>query len=310
MTTMAPRPSNSSRAAARRGISLWQAAVRPQTLERYRRAVRLLWPFVQFVHTFSELDACAADWVELMWGRGLPLGTIGDALSGLQCLWPQCRRQLHLSWRLFRTWRRLEPPCRAPPLPAEVASAFLAWCVFTNQLELGVLVGLGFHCLLRTGELLSLKLEDVQLGAARAVLNLRLTKTSRRAGAFEAVTVSDAAVVEALRTLVSIRAAQGLPGVIWMHSAQRFRTSFRHMCSCFHLQNLNFQPYSLRRGGGTFLLQHGVALEQILLRGRWQSLAAARVYLQDGLANLTDIRLSTASKELLSRFNSHFTASP
>ncbi|CAE7580461.1 Dnmt3c [Symbiodinium natans] len=196
---------------------------------RYRRAVRLLWPFVQFVHTFSELDACAADWVELMWGRG---------------------------------------------------------------------------------ELLSLKLEDVQLGAARAVLNLRLTKTSRRAGAFEAVTVSDAAVVEALRTLVSIRAAQGLPGVIWMHSAQRFRTSFRHMCSCFHLQNLNFQPYSLRRGGGTFLLQHGVALEQILLRGRWQSLAAARVYLQDGLANLTDIRLSTASKELLSRFNSHFTASP
>ena len=74
MTTMVLRFTSSLRAFASRGISLWQAAVRPQTLERYRRAVRLLWLFVQNAQNFSELDACDADWVEL------------------ECLWAQCPR--------------------------------------------------------------------------------------------------------------------------------------------------------------------------------------------------------------------------
>ena len=39
------------------------------------------------------------------------------------------------------------------------------------------------------------------------------------------------------------------------------------------------------------------ALEQILLRGRRQSLPTARLYMQDGLANLATIRCSTAANE-------------
>ena len=143
--------SNADRAAARRGVSLWNATIKLATLLRYQAAVRLVLPFLEGVRSFSEVDGALSDWIDLAWGQGLPLGTIGDALSGMQHLWPQCRRQLHHSWRDFRAWRKIEPPCRAPPLPARLASAFLAWCVFHDELALGVLVGLGFHCLLRTG---------------------------------------------------------------------------------------------------------------------------------------------------------------
>ena len=125
--------SNAERAASRRGVSLWNATIKLATLLRYQAAVRLVLPFLEF----QEVGGALSDWNELAWGQGLPLGTIGDALSGMQHLWPQCRR-------------KIEPPCRAPPLPARLASAFLAWCVFHDQLALGVLVGLGFHCLLRT----------------------------------------------------------------------------------------------------------------------------------------------------------------
>ena len=98
------------------------------------------------------------------------------------------------------------------PLPASLASAFMAWCVLSDRLTLGVLIGLGFHCLLRTGELLFLQLEHVKLGDSSAILNLKLTKSGRCSRAFEAVTVSDAGVLTALRTLCEIRAVQYLPG--------------------------------------------------------------------------------------------------
>ena len=157
--------SNAERAASRKGSSLWNSTVKLATLLRYQASVRLVLPFLEGVRSFPEVDGAVSDWIDLAWGQGLPLGTIGDALSGMQHLWPQCRRQLHHSWRLFRAWRKIEPPSRAPPLPARLASAFLAWCVFHGDLTLGVLIGLGFHCLLRTGELLALRIQDVHMSA-------------------------------------------------------------------------------------------------------------------------------------------------
>ena len=307
---MVIRITPTERARKRTGISLWTASVQVRTLQRYRKAVSVLLPFIAEVTNFAELDGAICDWIEVMWARGETLGIIGDALSGMHAFWPQCRRQLLISWKLFKTWRRLEPPQRAPPLPAQVASAFLAFCVEQHQLELGVLVGLGFHCLLRTGELLTLSLDDIWLGSSRAVVNLRVTKTSQRSGSYEAVTVSDRAVIKLLETLLFVRQAKLCPGTIWLGSHQSFRIAFRHLCKSFHLQAQGFHPYSLRRGGGTFLLQQGVALEHILLRGRWQSMKAARVYLQDGMATLADIKLSSQSLALVANYNSHFTASP
>ena len=55
------------------------------------------------------------------------------------------------------------------------------------------------------------------------------------------------------------------------------------------IMHLNPKSYSLRRGGGTFLPQQGVAMETILLRGRWRSLAVACLYLQDGLAMIPSL---------------------
>ena len=63
------------------------------------------------------------------------------------------------------------------------------------------------------------------------------------------------------------------------------------------------KPYSLRRGGATFLLQEGVPLDVILLRGRWKSLAVARIYLQDGLAQIPHLRISKSDAARLSVFS-------
>lgn len=64
------------------------------------------------------------------------------------------------------------------------------------------------------------------------------------------------------------------------------------------------KPYSLRRGGATFLLQVGVPFESILVRGRWRSLAVARLYLEDGLAQLPPLRLEASALQMVHRWAS------
>ena len=77
---------------------------------------------------------------------------------------------------------------------------------------------------------------------------------------------------------------------------------FAECVNAFHLTELNFKPYSLRRGGATHgYIQQGV-LEAILLRGRWHSLAVARLYLEDGLAQLPNLKLPPPSLHRLRSF--------
>ena len=67
----------------------------------------------------------------------------------------------------------------------------------------------------------------------------------------------------------------------------------------FELERLNYKPYSLRRGGATHdYMQKGI-LEPILLRGRWHSIAVARLYLEDGLAQLPTLCLPQSTLQTL-----------
>lgn len=78
---------------------------------------------------------------------------------------------------------------------------------------------------------------------------------------------------------------------LWPHSAQAFRDKFESYMRFFNIEHLKMKPYSLRRGGATFLLQEGLPLDCILLRGRWKSLGVARLYLEDGLAQIPQLRV-------------------
>ena len=57
--------------------------------------------------------------------------------------------------------------------------------------------------------------------------------------------------------------------------------------------------YSLRRGGATWsFLNHG-SMERTLLRGRWSSSATARIYLQDAVAGVSDLKLGSEIRKNL-----------
>lgn len=140
------------RRAARAGINLYDSSITFRTRQRYQAGIKAILPVLETTGTYEELETAAEEWVELQWELGSTLGLIGDALCGLQFYWPGIKPSLKPAWRLFKNWRRLEAPLRAPPIPAVVVRAFITYLVEREKVAAAFLIALGFHAYLRTGE--------------------------------------------------------------------------------------------------------------------------------------------------------------
>eukprot|EP00435_Cladocopium_sp_Y103_P028366 s1320_g7.t1 len=198
--------------------------------------------------SLRDLDSVVAEWVEYQWARGAPLALISDCLCGLHFFWPEWRGLLRESWRLFKSWRRIEVPTRAPPLTVVLARAFVARAVHLNRLRLAALIAVGFHALLRTGELLELRFCDLEFSEECGVVSLKASKSGLRTGSQEAVALRDPLCLQILDVLFSTTAHH--PGdKLWPHSGQAFRLAFKRLVTFFHAETFLFKPYSLRRGG-------------------------------------------------------------
>ena len=105
------------------------------------------------------LTVLASRVIEELWEEGDSRYLAQDILASLQHYEPQLKRKLMQSWRLVRAWQQHEIPSRAPPL-TPTALAVLAGWLHQHVPELGLAVVV-FHGLLRTGELFSIKNQDI-----------------------------------------------------------------------------------------------------------------------------------------------------
>jgi len=302
--------SSKERAEARLGISLRDSGITEKTRLRYRGALALLLPFILGVSATEELDHIVEEWIEMHWAKGTTLGQIGDALCGLQFYCPEFKGSLRGSWRLYKNWRRLEIPCRAPPISAQIVRAFINFLIECEEVSGAFIIALAFHAYLRTGEAVALLFSDLQVNDSTGVVTVRGGKSGLRNNMDEAIALYDQGVLKLARLAKLLPHAQQPRAKVWNKSPSSFRKLF-HQCVCrFQLQKLELKPYSLRRGGATHDYMKKGILEPILLRGRWHSLQVARLYLEDGLAQLPSLQLPKLQQHRLNLaaapFNSFF----
>lgn len=289
---------------ARKGLALRDAGVTDKTRCAYFVALSLLMPFIENVQSESELDLSCAEWVELAWEDGESLYTVGNALSGLHFYEPMTKRKIPSAWRLFATWKKLEWPARAPPLTLDIVLSLAHYAICHHDIFFACLLVLGFFTLVRTGELLGLKGRDLLVNDRQLIVSLKDTKTGKRNAADEMVTTDHNFAILVTSTVVDILRSHGaLDRPIWAFSGQAFRNHFDSYLRRFHIQDLAFRPYSLRRGGATWLVQTTGSMELALLKGRWSSHKVARVYIADGVSKLPDLLLSPRSRELLTAWD-------
>ena len=284
----------------RAGLSLHDAGISAKTRTRYYAGLRRILHIVQVVCSWESLDEQLADWVESQWREGESLGSVSDALCGLSFHLPLARTRIPEAWRLFRTWRRVEKPDRAPPLPSFILWGLVGFSIHRDWPRMAALLALGFHAMLRTGELLKVSPADILVQGQRGVLRLRDTKTASNYD--EMVQLHDIRVLDILRTVLPMLPHKDHERPIWNRSDQSFRESLDWLFTHFNLENFRFRGYSIRRGGASFDFDTYHNMERTLLRGRWQSSRVARIYITDALARLTQMRLSPTQTSRLQRF--------
>ena len=126
-----------------------------------------------------------------------------------------------------------------------------------------------------------------------------MTKSGKRQGAAESVTLTEQHVLTHLwdwKRRVPPHAFLTLKPHAW-------RTLFADCIQKLKLTQWEIRPHSLRRGGATHLFVKCGSLDKVVLAGRWTAVKTARIYINSGLAMLSEIKIS---KPLLSPFHKIF----
>lgn len=280
--------------------------VRPSTLNRYAacfqqfvdhlRSLTHIWPASK-----EEYDSIVSDYLELLWDAGEPRSSGAYALASIQFYIPQLRKHLPRSWKLKAIWDKLELPAQAVPLSLEHTIAISGYFAKGGnwRVSLGILVC--FNAMLRTGELLHLRVGDVIFSQDCCVLHLGETKGAKRnLLQDETVVLSDPLTLSCLRAMVAHQA----PGNYLLQiSPSSFRTEWNKMKVFFKLTPFRILPYSLRRGGATWYHSQTNNFHKTMQKGRWEHLKTCRLYIADAQLALSQVLLP---QECLAKLDNYY----
>ena len=287
------------------GLALLDAAVAPGTLHNYRRAVHafLRWLSTRGVglndlSSISSLDSILTLYLHDLYSTGGGKQAGKNAVFGVIHYLPFARGKLHYSLRSLRGWERSAPSVPHPPMSFSALVVIAVSLAGERRIAMAVGALVAFDCFLRVSELTALLKEDVaipndaRLGTAVTAntVSLRLAKTKRGKNQF--VSVASRSIKELFLAYL-----QSVPSGarVFPFSSASFRLHLKRVCSSLGLPR--YVPHSLRHGGATFSHLQGLSVEDVMLRGRWESVKSARHYIQSGRALLltNDIPSSIAS---------------
>ena len=260
---------------------------------------------------FTLLDHYLAEWVNLCYEDKVPFWICKHGLLGLQAEFRHVRYKIPRAWDCVGSWDGRRTHSNRLPMNSQIteflSSVALSWGLEQTSWALplvvfSVLIRVGFNGLLRPGELLNLRSQDVSVSDVwddhqYLVLAIRNPKTRRFGGRHQHVVIHDKFCIGWLRWL-----CRDLPPSmkIWPFSQDVFRTWFRKVLSRGGLQQFRFTPGSLRAGGTTHLVIQGMDLTRVQFLGRWRANSSMSVYVQEAMASLTWVHLSAELKHTIS----------
>ena len=299
--------------------SIGDHLVLPKTLARYSGCFDA---FREFIHTLAIrrlgtkgefVDLALVQYFEHLWQEGEGLAVGNYTLAGLLHFIPPLRTELTCARRILKGWQRLELPARAAPLTFDMTLAMCGLLVLWDLPYVAYSLLVGFDLFLRTHELTSLKVGMFTMadGDSACVLSLLdgAKTSSRKVASTEALVIRDPLILKLVRHLLApsrrLLAGDMVAGV----SPAQFVRYFGNMVTFLKLEDFNVRPYSIRRGGATQHFRLNGNMAATVVRGRWASARSARIYIEDGLACLAQLRLSSSQaadfKILRERFLRH-----
>ena len=182
----------------------------------------------------------------------------------------------------------------------DMAYALSGLALHWHWVDMSVGILIRFDCLLRTGELLQLRVADIMMNdqLTFATINLPDTKGEKRTGITDSVSVTDAALIRLIARFIQTKQ----PGdSIIERVPQAFRRCFRQLVDGLSLNNLLLKPYSMRRGGATSLFRGTNSLDVVVLKGRWATQRTARIYVNTSLQDIAAHSITSEAENEMSQ---------
>ena len=187
-------------------------------------------------------------------------------------------------------------------MPPLLRLGFISVFVEDGDIAGAFLIALALDCFLRPAEFLGLRVEDISFPRDAQIGTIRLldTKTSRRTGAPEILTVHDPLVYRLYRAMMAARPADlAVSHPVYLGSRHHFAARFHRAAILQGADLMGLRLHSLRRGGATAYFRRTGDFSRTLERGRWASSRVARLYIQDGLATAMDNSLTATQRARL-----------
>jgi hypothetical protein len=285
-------------------LVLRENAVGAVSRERYGRAIARFQLFCFSVFTSIALlfidgettDYCLSEYIQFLYENEFSMNWAGVVISAVQDRYPSLRKHLNGAWRSFAAWRRIEPSQRAKPISIVVLQLLLhtlfLHATLLNVVNVYVIAAhiLLVYCgLLRPAEVRSLRWRDISLEIkpdGSTLISIAVQgKTSARKHIVEYISIDDAFLYAILMQLAPLFAPDEF---LWPFSQDFFGKFFYSLQIAANLRG--YTPYSLKRGGATTHFARHRNYDLLCQLGRWSSLTAARLYVDDSMSSLVRLR--------------------
>ena len=237
----------------------------------------------------------------------IALGT--HAILSIQHRFPRLKGQLRMAWDSVASWRLISPSKSRLPLPRIVLNA-LVTVMFSlgetvpfgpKRLQFwvaGILIWLGFECLLRPVEIYSLLVSDVKVDdfSDLILVRVRNPKNKRAMGNCQFTMIRHESLAHWLRWLMArvpthVKILEGGRPVLLR--------IFQQALALLHLSDIGFVLASLRAGGATDHFQTHENLGRLQYAGRWRSAASMEHYIQEAMSAYISLSLSSVSRDCI-----------
>ena len=229
--------------------------------------------------------------------------TVRHAILSVQWFFPVFVNCLNEPWQALKSWWSEVPWRSRVPIPLKalqlvmismlMCSASVASHIRKYQyVALQFLCMLGFHGLLRPGELFNLSSRDLMVcyinGRLQLVVSIMNPKTRQWLGRCQHVLIDHQPTCEWAKWFLA-----SLPALtpIWPFGVGTGRKLFRQICASRGFGSNTFTLASLRTGGATYLYQCNQDVTRLQFMGRWANTRTVKIYVQEAISTLVTAKL-------------------
>lgn len=224
--------------------------------------------------------------------------------------------KLHSARDRWVGFSRLRPSVSWLPLPWDLTFLLIIKSVLIGDVQMASAILLAFSAFLRVGELVHLRIADVRFPSkSNFPISLRLRTSKTGLNAHREVRhhpfkqLCEMLLSRYLNDRKRMLMSSGAQGnvneqLLFPFDDRVFRQKFKFLLITLGLYNPRLTPHSLRHGAASHAKQIGFSLTDIKTMGGWSSDKAARTYIHNVPAKLTELSLPLGTLRLAAALES------